>query len=249
MPKIFSRVRKELLNQNEIKKYSKYAFGEIILVVLGILIAISINTCNENKKSARQEHKLLTQVKKDVISNQSQLDSLILGLEVNLSFIDTLLIDLKKEEYSQRIAICTGYIHKKAFFINSNSGYTLISSGFAPIIQNSDLLNHLLDLYEIHFNDVLIVQNSMHDHIENRLYPKTNSLFKVLDQMNINLNDGLDNQLELYKPIDYQALRNNQEYINTIHQLRTKYKNRLSHSKKTKGKIVDFLRKLEAELK
>ena len=44
------------MEQNYTGKYFKYAIGEIILVVIGILIAISINNWNENKKEQRSIH-------------------------------------------------------------------------------------------------------------------------------------------------------------------------------------------------
>ena len=49
MIKFFRRIRQQLLTENKFGKYLKYAIGEIILVVIGILIAIQINTWNENK--------------------------------------------------------------------------------------------------------------------------------------------------------------------------------------------------------
>ena len=50
MIKFFRRIRYELMEKNKTGKYLKYAIGEIVLVVIGILIALSINNWNENKK-------------------------------------------------------------------------------------------------------------------------------------------------------------------------------------------------------
>lgn len=49
--KIFRKIRFNLLNTNNNRKYLKYAIGEIILVVIGILIAVQINLLNEKRKS------------------------------------------------------------------------------------------------------------------------------------------------------------------------------------------------------
>ena len=56
MTPFFRRIRQKLANENKFLKYSRYAIGEIVLVVIGILIALQINTWNEN----RQNHKKLT---------------------------------------------------------------------------------------------------------------------------------------------------------------------------------------------
>ena len=51
MIKFFRKIRFNLLSENNTSKYFKYAFGEIILVVIGILIALQINNWNENRKN------------------------------------------------------------------------------------------------------------------------------------------------------------------------------------------------------
>jgi hypothetical protein len=47
MIKFFRHIRRSLLEQNKMGKYFKYAIGEILLVVIGILIALSINNWND----------------------------------------------------------------------------------------------------------------------------------------------------------------------------------------------------------
>lgn len=55
MIKFFRRIRQKLLTENRLSPYLFYAIGEIVLVVIGILIALSINNWNENRKEAIQE--------------------------------------------------------------------------------------------------------------------------------------------------------------------------------------------------
>lgn len=59
MIKLFRNIRKTLLNEGKTSKYIKYAVGEIILVVIGILIALQINNWNENRKIQKAQHGLL----------------------------------------------------------------------------------------------------------------------------------------------------------------------------------------------
>lgn len=59
MIKFFRHIRKSLLMENKTSKYFKYAIGEIILVVIGILIALQVNTWNENRKFKNTEKELL----------------------------------------------------------------------------------------------------------------------------------------------------------------------------------------------
>ncbi|MBO6881438.1 DUF6090 family protein [Winogradskyella sp.] len=66
MIKFFRQIRQSMINQNRTKKYLLYAIGEIILVVIGILIALQINNWNEDQKSRKDERYVLTEVLKNL---------------------------------------------------------------------------------------------------------------------------------------------------------------------------------------
>ena len=74
MIKLFRNIRQNLLNEGKTSKYLKYAFGEIILVVIGILIALQINNWNENQKAKTTEIYVL----KEILSNLNE-DGIILS--------------------------------------------------------------------------------------------------------------------------------------------------------------------------
>ena len=63
MIKFFRRIRQNLLSENKFSKYLIYAIGEIILVVIGILIALSINNWNESRKTRLQDFEFLNNLK------------------------------------------------------------------------------------------------------------------------------------------------------------------------------------------
>ena len=65
------------MEQNKTGKYLKYAIGEIILVVIGILIALQINNWNEKSNEIKQEQIILKQLKEDYKSNLAQLENKI----------------------------------------------------------------------------------------------------------------------------------------------------------------------------
>ncbi|WP_179345532.1 DUF6090 family protein [Winogradskyella ursingii] len=69
MIKFFRNIRESMINQGKTKKYLLYAIGEIILVVIGILIALQINNWNEKRKQTRYERELIVQLKKDLEFN------------------------------------------------------------------------------------------------------------------------------------------------------------------------------------
>ena len=65
MTKLFRKIRYDLMEKNKTGKYLKYAFGEIILVVIGILIALGINNWNENRINSESEYVLLQKLKEE----------------------------------------------------------------------------------------------------------------------------------------------------------------------------------------
>ncbi len=79
MIKFFRRIRQNLLSEGKTGKYLKYAIGEIVLVVVGILIALSINNWNENQKNNNEETAILKSLYEDLILAKTQSESLIIG--------------------------------------------------------------------------------------------------------------------------------------------------------------------------
>jgi len=77
MINFFRKIRKQLADDNKPLKYARYAIGEIVLVVIGILIALSINNWNENQKDRKAENEALIDLKLEFDENQKQLDYLL----------------------------------------------------------------------------------------------------------------------------------------------------------------------------
>lgn len=77
MIKFFRKIRQNLLMENKTGKYFKYAIGEIILVVIGILIALGINNWNENRKDSIQEEIVLRSLLENLHLAKNQSEFLI----------------------------------------------------------------------------------------------------------------------------------------------------------------------------
>lgn len=77
MIKLFRKIRHNLINHGKTTKYFKYAIGEIVLVVIGILIALQINNWNENRKDNLKKSALLASLKVEFMLNLNQLDSIL----------------------------------------------------------------------------------------------------------------------------------------------------------------------------
>ncbi len=77
MIKFFRKIRRRLLDGNNFKKYALYALGEIILVVLGILIALKINNMNEARKTNMVKTQYLISLKEEFKQNLVEADRVL----------------------------------------------------------------------------------------------------------------------------------------------------------------------------
>jgi len=77
MIKFFRKIRYDLMEKNKTGKYIKYAVGEIILVVIGILIALSINNWNENRKTKLRSQVYINKIVNDLVIDTLNINTLI----------------------------------------------------------------------------------------------------------------------------------------------------------------------------
>ena len=69
MINFFRKIRQNLLMENRTGKYLKYAIGEIVLVMIGILLALQVSNWNQERKDRISERKLLDNIHRDFIQN------------------------------------------------------------------------------------------------------------------------------------------------------------------------------------
>lgn len=95
MINFFRRIRKKLADDNQFLKYSRYAIGETVLVVFGILIALQINSWNEQRKLKKRFDLGMTEVYKNFLGHYYGSSTLNDRLELQLSYIDSILNGLE----------------------------------------------------------------------------------------------------------------------------------------------------------
>ncbi|NKI30948.1 DUF6090 family protein [Croceivirga thetidis] len=124
MIKFFRHIRQKLLSENKFSKYLLYAIGEIILVVIGILIALQINNWNENRIAQQKEQELLLQLHSEFKSNLEQLEQKISlrNSMINASFKLLEYVDHPEKRNNDSIL--------------KHLGYTVLSPTFDPIVND-----------------------------------------------------------------------------------------------------------------
>ena len=145
MIKFFRKIRQKLLSENKFSKYLIYAIGEIVLVVIGILIALSINNWNIKNQERKTDRINLLALQREFIENKKILNEL---MELNTSNIEgaTKMIESFKSGVSDSlsentIANITYQTLGREINFTPNTGVLteIISSGDLKLIQNQEL--------------------------------------------------------------------------------------------------------------
>jgi len=230
MIKFFRKIRYDLMEKNRTGKYLKYAIGEIILVVIGILIALQINNWNEKQKIEKEEIGILHNLLESLYSAKEQSNREI--LEEN-QLKQSLLIALGKNSNKNKFSINT--ISDSLFYDilwNSNPNVPVLnsysdikSSGKIGIIKNQDIRESFTEL-ELTLSDLtsmlqdrLTAQQMRFDDI---IVNDVNfvRLLKMMEP-SINIDDELQNNYSLIlknqKTRNLLALKLNLTYSTIIH--------------------------------
>jgi len=144
MIKFFRKFRQNLLSEGKTGKYFKYAIGEIILVVIGILIALQINNWNEQRKENINEQAILKRLEKEFISNREQLLDKIQLRNNLIESCRQLLEYFDKPENATRnnILVFLSTIQPPTFDPIQND---LVSSGNIEILKDEELKQLLVN--------------------------------------------------------------------------------------------------------
>ena len=159
MIKFFRHIRQNLLAEGKTTKYFKYAIGEIILVVIGIMIALSINNWNEERKEDRLGVQFLKGIRADLQKDIVLVDSVLQVHKKTFSVISSIdSVFHKKHFYQAKINSqffdkpdtldFEHVFYRNISFRPINSTYnSLIADGNTALIKNKPLLDKIQRIY------------------------------------------------------------------------------------------------------
>lgn len=199
MIKFFRRIRQKLITENRIRTYLVYALGEIVLVVIGILIALSINNWNEIRKNRHAEQELyktliraLESDLEDVRSKYAIIDSAIIGQE---TFITQSLEEVKSrftDEEFFKLLWKIGYTSYS--FVPNISIYNKISQNKEiDLIRSNELSMKIIELYEVHYWEYKDLDNYLESQAQQGLI---SNFFGDISHMYIEGKFNLDDSFE-----------------------------------------------------
>jgi hypothetical protein len=217
-------------------KYFKYAIGEIILVVIGILIALQINNWNENRKLLKRAENYKTTIKNDLVLDTMSIDSLIKravfyrkNITNYFSYIDSLNPSVSNLEKLSDSLSKIEFYYMKYFPIN-NSIKQMETTGNSNLLTK-DQRDFLLDLLAAQEEIAIITESQLEIAIRNKdksdeLSGLPNNIYAKLNEPNsrerqiqslIHLNLWLKAVEELYSYLETRGLKIKKMIKDNIH--------------------------------
>ncbi|NRR93106.1 hypothetical protein HSX10_16135 [Winogradskyella undariae] len=183
MIKIFRKIRYDLMEKNKTGKYLKYAIGEIILVVIGILIALSINNWNENRKNRKKEKVYITNIQRDLKAQLVILDRATKGELLSYANLSNALKSFHQHNgfvvNTESLSEISAVNDRFTFNIIDTALDEIKSSGNLDIIQKNEVKDSLLKYYnKLRLSGQIIASNNLQN--DNSAMAKSLALTSVM---------------------------------------------------------------------
>ena len=215
MIKFFRKIRQKLLSENKFSKYLLYAIGEIVLVVIGILIALQINNWNENKKNERIQYESLYKLKLDLEYDLVQfrnLDSIYKEWDYNYEFIVNNVLAGKLDKLTSPDQYGIGKGSLFYLTIKQTTYNEMISMGSFYRIKNESIGQNISGYYEYaNFEKTKLNRDNQNlaDYVLSpAMKEQKNITFRLAQQRNLEYIDWTwlkDPNSELYKELENRA--------------------------------------------
>ena len=240
MIKFFRKFRRDLLTENKFIKYLIYAIGEIILVMVGILLALQVNNWNEGNKRKVLEVNILQDIKIDIEENVNNLkkgirvleycnegmSQVILAYEQKKPYNDSMLID-----YSRFIGWWNPDFTYASFENLKNVGVNIISN---PVLRR-DIIN----LIEVDMNILDVAE-------ANRINQINSSMILPL------IKDYFYRDLSVknysYMPNNYEVMINDPRFYNICTEFSFRQKSSINRYQVFNQKARNLISRINSEI-
>jgi hypothetical protein len=160
MLKIFRSARKKIIKNNKTSTYIIYAIGEIILVMIGILLALQVNNWSENKRINENLNSYVIQLNEEIKANIIILNKVVEEETANSKDIDTIISIFKQKDFDNiNLLVKSGSLLSfEEFHPVTTTFENLKSSGELKLIKDIKLRNVIFQAYNS-FEKIKLVQD------------------------------------------------------------------------------------------
>lgn len=238
MVKLFTKIRHGLLTEQKFSQYLLYAIGEIVLVVIGILIALQINNWNEERKAASLELAMLKNLHDDIKDNVARIkgvyssDSILAAQNRRLMYI----LQNEQSVYHDSLQAYFGWISRYNVFSPRKMAYEALKSEGLETIKNDSVRSSIILLY-----DESYLINTLMLELKKDIHIQSISLF--------NKKLYIPKEVGHSVPIDFKALKLDNEFINNLSYITAESESFLKHYKGILSNTISAGEKIEKEIK
>ena len=177
MIKFFRKIRFDLMEKNKTGKYFKYAIGEIILVVIGILIALSINNWNENRKSEKVANEIYRNLQNSLVQDSTEVQRIIKlqskSLEIQkkliLKEVNREPIEFEETNLNQLIKDIQSGVY--SFFPKTGIYNSIVSNNGMDLLKSEKIKTSLVNLYDYQYERHANIDATIENKYQLQVFP------------------------------------------------------------------------------
>lgn len=239
MIKFFQKIRFNQIKTNNTSKYIKYALGEIILVMIGILLALQVNNWNEHRKDKIEEKEILREIVNSLQNDlETQLFPLIEDRIIRDSAFSVLVhyIDAKLP-YSTSLDTINSVLSLGVSFKPQITIYKGLEERGIKIIGNEKIKHQILQIYNEEYPSIQYNIENFLMNIRDYGRPLMRTEF-----ITMNIDE------HIYRPINYENLSQEPIYRNTLLVLKSNNKRLLINLESAVEKVEDLIKNIDLKL-
>ncbi len=231
-----------MLKENKFSKYILYAIGEILLVMIGILLALQVNNWNENRKLRINEISALKELRRNLDQNITQQNIFLEG-DSMLFHNGKKLIDILKDEnsiYNDSLDTMFGSVAVYNPYFVIDGAYENLKLKGLNLIQDDSLRQVLIEIFEQLLPELEQTGNSFELEVGSRKIDMTLAYFET------------GSTIFFMRPNNFDELKNNQEYFNFLtwavaaKNLMISHRNNgIDETSKAKSLLQEYLEKID----
>ena len=245
MIKFFRKIRQNLLSEGKFGKYLTYAIGEIVLVVIGILIALSLNNWNEQRKVNNKEYLILNEflnsINKDLKAYENGINTRIERKKSGLDSLQGYVFHKKTINDSLFLDFYT-YLRQGIHLRFDNGPFEALKSTGLDVIRNDSLRTAINNAYTTRLPIATYLSHKLDESNESEI---SKFQYKFLKLKRVYHDDGREH---MHFDLKVEDILNNQDFLWAFDLERQKYEEYQRSLKSIKTTLLELKTMIEKEI-